>query len=229
MARPNFWMGTIPWTCPVLWEMFRLSREILSNLCGNLVAQCSATPATVVATPPGSATPFQTQVSVRHLPAHGGGRCDTKISRGCSATPVLHLQNALKSRKSAATRVARQGVPAKGVFGKGSFRNLCAELCFVFFCVLRWFSPANLTEISFRNCPSNAGIFWKTPSRKTPKRSCWWKYTSIRSGRPGCPGNRLQTVPGHFWGALATKLPSVFFVYHQHQNFCNTKKNRARN
>ena len=25
----------------------------------------------------------------------------------------------------------------KGVFGKGSFRNLCEELCFVFFCVLR--------------------------------------------------------------------------------------------
>ena len=25
----------------------------------------------------------------------------------------------------------------KGVFGKGSFRNLCAELRFVFFCVLR--------------------------------------------------------------------------------------------
>ena len=25
----------------------------------------------------------------------------------------------------------------KGVFGTGSFRNLCAELCFVFFCVLR--------------------------------------------------------------------------------------------
>ena len=25
----------------------------------------------------------------------------------------------------------------KGVFGKGSFRNLCAELCFVLFCVLR--------------------------------------------------------------------------------------------
>ena len=25
----------------------------------------------------------------------------------------------------------------QGVFGKGSFRNLCAELCFVFFCVLR--------------------------------------------------------------------------------------------
>ena len=61
----------------------------------------------------------------------------------------------------------------KGVFRKGSFRNLFAELCFVFFCALRWFSPANLTEISFRNCPSKAGIFWKTPSRKTPKRSCW--------------------------------------------------------
>ena len=72
-----------------------------------LVAQCSATPATVAATPLCSAAPFQTQISVRHLPGQGGARCDTKIFRGCSATPVLHLQNAVKSRKSAATRVAR--------------------------------------------------------------------------------------------------------------------------
>ena len=40
---------------------------------GSLVAHCSATPATVAATPPCSATPFQNQISVRHLPAHGGG------------------------------------------------------------------------------------------------------------------------------------------------------------
>ena len=73
----------------------------------SLAAPCSATPATVAATPPCSATPFQTQISVRHLPAQGGGSCDTKIFRGCSATPLLHLQNAIKSRKSAATRVAR--------------------------------------------------------------------------------------------------------------------------
>ena len=39
-----------------------------------LVAQCSATPATVAATPPCSATPFQTQISVRHLPGQGGGQ-----------------------------------------------------------------------------------------------------------------------------------------------------------
>ena len=39
-----------------------------------LVAQCSATPATVAATPPCSATPFQTQISVRHLPGMGGGK-----------------------------------------------------------------------------------------------------------------------------------------------------------
>ena len=38
-----------------------------------LVAQCSATPATVATTPPCSATPFQTQISVRHLPGMGGG------------------------------------------------------------------------------------------------------------------------------------------------------------
>ena len=74
-----------------------------------LVAQCSATPATVPATPPCSATPFQTQISVRHLPGMGGGeRCNTKMFRGCGATPLLHLQNAIKSGKSAATRVARQ-------------------------------------------------------------------------------------------------------------------------
>ena len=40
----------------------------------DLVAQCSATPATVAATPPCSATPFQTQLSVRNLPGMGGGK-----------------------------------------------------------------------------------------------------------------------------------------------------------
>ena len=43
------------------------------NSAAALVAQCSATPATVAATTPCSATPFQTQISVRHLPARGGG------------------------------------------------------------------------------------------------------------------------------------------------------------
>ena len=98
--NPRVW----GWVAPGSWPSFEAEA---------LVAQCSATPATVAATPPCSATPFQTQISVRHLQGKGGGgRCDTKIFRGCSATPVLHLQNALKSRKSAATRVARQGVPA---------------------------------------------------------------------------------------------------------------------
>ena len=63
-----------------------------------LVAQCSAIPATVAATPPCSATPFQTTKfrcdTSRHT-GGGGGGCDTKIFRGCSATPVLHLQNAI--------------------------------------------------------------------------------------------------------------------------------------
>ena len=47
-----------------------------------LVAQCSATPATVAATPPCSATPFQTQISVRHLPARGGGGATPKFLGG---------------------------------------------------------------------------------------------------------------------------------------------------
>ena len=76
---------------------------------GLLVAQCSATPATVAAIHLCSATPFQTQISVRHLPARGGGRCDTKIFRGCSATPVLHLQNAIKSKNSCDTCSATGG------------------------------------------------------------------------------------------------------------------------
>ena len=73
-----------------------------------LVAQCSATPATVAATPPCSATPFQTQISVRHLPGMGGGKGATpKVLGGVVRHRPLHLQNAIKSRKSAATRVAR--------------------------------------------------------------------------------------------------------------------------
>ena len=45
----------------------------VASLKRGLVAQCSATPATVPATPPCSATPFQTQISVRHLPGMEGG------------------------------------------------------------------------------------------------------------------------------------------------------------
>ena len=65
----------------------RGSRRQLSLLIVNfsvknvvLVAQCSVTPATVAATPPCSATPFQTQISVRHLPARGGGGATPKFS-----------------------------------------------------------------------------------------------------------------------------------------------------
>ena len=72
-----------------------------------LVAQCSATPATVAATPPCSATPFQTTKYRCDTCRHRGGEVRHQNFRGCSATPVLHLQNAIKSRKSAATRVAR--------------------------------------------------------------------------------------------------------------------------
>ena len=49
---------------------------------GNLVAQCSATLATVAATPPCSATPFQTQISLRHFPAQGGGGATPKSLGG---------------------------------------------------------------------------------------------------------------------------------------------------
>ena len=49
----------------------------------HLVSQCSATPATVAATPPCSATPFQTQISVRHPGTGGGGKGATpKFSGG---------------------------------------------------------------------------------------------------------------------------------------------------
>ena len=71
----------------------------------NLVAQCSATPATVAATPLCSATPFQTQISVRHPPARGGeGGATPKCLGGCSATPVLHLQNAIIRRPRMSAR-----------------------------------------------------------------------------------------------------------------------------
>ena len=61
----------------------REPRNLTPRACP-LVAQCSATPATVAATPPSSATPFQTQISVRHLPAQGGGGATPKFLGGVS-------------------------------------------------------------------------------------------------------------------------------------------------
>ena len=52
--------------------------------------------AQVAATPPCSATPFQTtKFRCDTSREWGGARCDTKIFRGCGATPLLHLQNAI--------------------------------------------------------------------------------------------------------------------------------------
>ena len=47
-------------------KIFFSGRNVRQEL-DTLVAQCSATPATVAATPQCSATPFQTQISVRHF------------------------------------------------------------------------------------------------------------------------------------------------------------------
>ena len=44
-----------------------------------LVAQCSATPASVAATPPCSATPFQGQLDVRHSLPFKDDRCDRAL------------------------------------------------------------------------------------------------------------------------------------------------------
>ena len=60
----------------------------------NIVAQCSATPASVAATrsPPCSATPFQRQLDVRHSWPFKGDRCDRAFLGGCSAILLLHLK-----------------------------------------------------------------------------------------------------------------------------------------
>ena len=50
--------------------------RFLSEVLLCLVAQCSATPASVAATPPCSATPFQRQLDVRHSLQFKGDRCD---------------------------------------------------------------------------------------------------------------------------------------------------------
>ena len=78
----------------------------------HLVAQCGATPASVAAAPSCSATPFQRQLDVRHSWQFKGDRCDRAFRGGCSAILLLHPKKPRILRKSAATRVARQGVPA---------------------------------------------------------------------------------------------------------------------
>ena len=87
--------------------------QIAQNICKLIVAQCSVTPASVAATPP----------AARHF-FRGSLTCDTPGSwratgatgpfrgGGCSVIPLLHRKNLRILRKSAAARVARQGVPA---------------------------------------------------------------------------------------------------------------------
>ena len=109
---------------------------------GILVAQCSATPASVAATPP----------AAQHL-CRGSLTCDTPGSSratgatgpfrgGCSATLLLHLKNPRILRKSAATRVARQGVPAHVCNYVRRSRNPCV---FVLHELLK--ADPNLTKI----------------------------------------------------------------------------------
>ena len=74
---------------------------------GLLVAQCSATPASVAATPPCSATPLQRQLGVRHSWQFKGERCDGAFYGGCGAILLLHLKNPRILKNSGATRVAR--------------------------------------------------------------------------------------------------------------------------
>ena len=49
---------------------------------------------------------------MRHSWPFKGDRCDRAFLVGCSAILLLHLENPRILRKFAATRVARQGVPA---------------------------------------------------------------------------------------------------------------------
>ena len=49
---------------------------------------------------------------MRHSWPFKGDRCDRAFGGGVGAIPLLHLKNPRVLRKSAATRVARQGVPA---------------------------------------------------------------------------------------------------------------------
>ena len=87
---------------PHILQQLKSSKNLLI-----IVAQCSATPASVAATPPCSATPFQRQLDVRHPWQLKADRCDRVFWGACSAIPLLHLKNPRILRKSAATRVAR--------------------------------------------------------------------------------------------------------------------------
>ena len=62
---------------PLKMTIFPVSRGKKSHVAGGIVALCSATPATVVATPPCSATPFSDPNSGATPPGTGGARCDT--------------------------------------------------------------------------------------------------------------------------------------------------------
>ena len=186
------------------------------NGIGYIVAQRSATPTRVAATPPCSATPFQRQQGRQVRQGLFWG--------GCSAIPTLHLKNPRILRKSAATRVVRQGAPhmcarirARQKSGEGVVReNGRLKGCFwrVRFCsapvrfALK--TPENLgrEETDSPKHPFGRPFLRTTPSPllwRTPKEWYWirsldpWMlvHHSIQRVRLGTltGGARAQTPP----------------------------------
>ena len=76
-----------------------------------LVAQCSATPASVAATPPCSATPFRGSLT---CDTPGSSRATGATGWGCSAILLLHLKNPTILRKSAADTCGSDTCSATG-------------------------------------------------------------------------------------------------------------------
>ena len=152
-----------------------------------LVAQCSATPATVAATPPCSATPFQTQISVRHLRGQGG-RCDTIIFRGCSATPALHLQNSLKSLSLS------PGHRAKITYGVYHFLGKQGKMVYTI-------GPERVHTIEASDPEKIRGHTSFQERKSSPKSKFWGR---ISGGRPrgypgGHPGAKTSVKPSKPW------------------------------
>ena len=77
----------------------------------SLVAQCSATPASVAATPPCSATPLQRQLDVRHSWLFKGDRCDRAFRGECSAILLLHLKKTQDSEEICCDTCSATGGP----------------------------------------------------------------------------------------------------------------------
>ena len=176
---------------------------------------------------------------MRHSWQFKGDRCDRVFfgGGGCSAILLLHLKNPRILRKSGATRVARQGVPAhvcnyalKQINSVVTDTKRCSETIYIYMSPLRT-SLTSSSRTTWYVEDMDTRLEQTTACRPAPRaglHSSLEKRT-LRKGGEGVPeqGNSLQNAhPSLEAISLCTCLQVLWWMPLAHRNrsdFCDLR------